>query len=30
VREALQAGTYKVNPEAIADGMLRLDDQLGG
>ncbi len=30
VREALQAGTYKVNAEAIADGMLRLEDQLGG
>jgi len=30
VREALQAGTYKVNAEAIADGMLGLEDQLGG
>ena len=29
VREALQAGTYKVNAEAIADGMLGLEDQLG-
>ena len=30
VREALQAGTYKINAEAIADGMLGLEDQLGG
>ena len=30
VREALQAGTYKVNAEAIADGMLGLEGQLGG
>jgi negative regulator of flagellin synthesis FlgM len=29
VREALQSGTYKVNAEAIADGMLGLEDQLG-
>ena len=29
VREALQAGTYKVNAEAIADGMLSLEKQLG-
>ena len=30
VREALQAGTYKINAEAIADGMLGLEGQLGG
>jgi negative regulator of flagellin synthesis FlgM len=30
VREALQAGTYQINAEAIADGMLGLEDQLGG
>ena len=30
VREALQAGTDKFNAEAIADGMLGLEDQLGG
>ena len=30
VREALQAGTYKNNAEAIADGMLGLEGQLGG
>lgn len=30
VREALQSGTYKINAEAIADGMLGLEDQLGG
>jgi negative regulator of flagellin synthesis FlgM len=29
VREALQAGTYTINAEAIADGMLGLEDQLG-
>lgn len=29
VREALQAGTYQVNAEAIADGMLSLERQLG-
>ncbi|WP_411834766.1 flagellar biosynthesis anti-sigma factor FlgM [Pseudoxanthomonas mexicana] len=29
VREALQAGTYQVNAEAIADGMLKLERQLG-
>lgn len=29
VREALQAGTYQVNAEAIADGMLSLESQLG-
>jgi len=30
VREALQSGTYQINAEAIADGMLGLEDQLGG
>ena len=30
VREALQSGTYRINAEAIADGMLGLEDQLGG
>lgn|SRR5690606_30185849 len=29
VREALEAGTYKVDPDAIASRMLALDDQLG-
>lgn len=30
VRAALDAGTYRINPEAIASGMLDLDAQLGG
>ena len=29
IREALQAGTYKVNAEAIADRMLDLESKLG-
>ncbi len=29
VREALQAGTYQIDAAAIADGMLRMEDQLG-
>jgi negative regulator of flagellin synthesis FlgM len=29
VRDALQAGTYRINAEAIADGMLSLERQLG-
>jgi len=29
VRDALQAGTYQIDPEAIADGMLNLESQLG-
>jgi len=29
IREALEAGTYKVDPDAIASRMLALDDQLG-
>ena len=30
VREALQNGTYKINPDAIASRMLELDQQLHG
>ncbi|MCD9030412.1 flagellar biosynthesis anti-sigma factor FlgM [Luteimonas sp. Y-2-2-4F] len=30
VREALAAGTYRVDPEAIASAMLDLDARLGG
>lgn len=30
VREALAAGTYRIDPEAIASAMLDLDAQLGG
>ena len=29
IRDALQAGTYQINAEAIADGMLSLERQLG-
>lgn len=29
IRDALQAGTYQVNAEAIADGILNLERQLG-
>ncbi|TWI02829.1 FlgM family anti-sigma-28 factor [Luteimonas cucumeris] len=29
IRAALQAGTYQINAEAIADGMLGLERQLG-
>lgn len=29
VREALEAGTYKIDPDAIASRMLALDEQLG-
>ena len=30
VRESLQNGTYKINPDAIASRMLDLDQQLHG
>ena len=30
VRESLQNGTYKINPDAIASRMLELDQQLQG
>ncbi|KAF1017183.1 MAG: hypothetical protein GAK31_00442 [Stenotrophomonas maltophilia] len=30
VRDALQNGTYKINPDAIASRMLELDQQLHG
>jgi len=30
VREALQNGSYKINPDAIASRMLELDQQLQG
>lgn len=30
VRQALASGTYQVNPERIADGMLSLDRQIAG
>lgn len=30
VKAAIDAGTYKVNPDAIASRMLELDKQLGG
>jgi len=30
VRESLQSGTYKINPDAIASRMLELDQQLHG
>lgn len=30
VREALESGSYKINPEAIAQRMLDLDQQLRG
>lgn len=30
VRESLQNGSYRINPEAIAARMLDLDQQLGG
>jgi negative regulator of flagellin synthesis FlgM len=30
VRQALAAGTYQVNPERIADGLLSLDSQIAG
>ena len=30
VRESLQNGTYKINPDAIASRMLDLDQQLRG
>ena len=30
VRESLQNGTYKINPDAIASHMLELDQQLQG
>ncbi|WP_425249584.1 flagellar biosynthesis anti-sigma factor FlgM [Enterobacter hormaechei] len=30
VRESLQNGTYKINPDAIASRMLELDQQLHG
>ena len=30
VREALQNGSYRINPEAIASRMLELDQQLAG
>lgn len=29
IRDALQAGTYQVNAEAIADGILSMEKQLG-
>lgn len=29
IRDALQAGTYQVNAEAIADGILKMESQLG-
>lgn len=30
VREALQNGSYRINPEAIASRMLELDQQISG
>ncbi|WCE03756.1 flagellar biosynthesis anti-sigma factor FlgM [Pseudoxanthomonas sp. JBR18] len=30
VRQSLQDGSYKINPDAIASRMLELDQQLGG
>jgi negative regulator of flagellin synthesis FlgM len=30
VRDALQNGSYKINPDAIASRMLELDQQLQG
>ncbi|HEY0333427.1 MAG TPA: flagellar biosynthesis anti-sigma factor FlgM [Stenotrophomonas sp.] len=30
VRESLQNGSYRINPEAIADRMIQLDQQLAG
>lgn len=30
VREALQNGTYQINPEAIASRMIAMDQQIGG
>lgn len=30
VREALESGSYRINPEAIASAMLELDAQLAG
>ena len=30
VRESLQNGSYKINPDAIASRMIDLDQQLGG
>ena len=29
VRESLASGTYRIDPEAIASAMLRMDAQLG-
>ncbi len=30
VKESLQSGSYKINPEAVASRMLELDKQLAG
>lgn len=30
VREALENGTYRIDPQAIADRMIALDQQIGG
>lgn len=30
IRQSLAAGTYQVNPQRIADGLLSLDSQIGG